>query len=179
MCRHKKFVTLAAPVWVAADHMWHGTVYVGSADPTAISAELPKQLHILLFIQQVLSSYPAGPMHLYLHWLLTFYALWTTRYVMLDTRHVHNSISPWPTINQIADSKHHASCTCHNHWVCHIDSAPYLSSYCHLLTKTVKLHGADKGDSPGKVWYAELLLVSSSKTTVDALLSQGLLRDVE
>ncbi len=47
--------------------------------------------------------------------------------------------------------------------VCHIDSAPYLSSYCHLLTKTARLHGANRGDSPGEVWYAELLLVPSSK----------------
>ena len=75
---------------------------------------------------------------------------------VLDTRHVYNSISSWPTINQVAKSKHYASCTCH--------SVPYLSSYCHLLTKTVRLHGADRGDSRGEVWYAELLLVSSSRS---------------
>ena len=111
-----------APVWVAADRMWHGMVYVGSADPTAITAELPKQLHSLLSIQRVLGSYLAGPTHLYLHRLLT-------RYVMLDTRHVRNSISPWPTINQIANSKHYASCTCHSaHWQCTI-SKFILSSF--------------------------------------------------
>lgn len=57
-------------------------VYVGSADTTAVSAELPKHLHSSFSIQRVLGSYLAGPTHLYLHWLLTFYALWTTSYVM-------------------------------------------------------------------------------------------------
>ena len=61
-------------------------VYVGSAETTAISAELPEHVHSSFLIQRVLGSYLAGPTHLYLHWLPTSYALWTTRYVMLDTR---------------------------------------------------------------------------------------------
>ena len=63
----------------------HGHVYVGSADTTVISAELPKHLQNSFSIQRVLGSYLAGLTHLYLHWLLTFYALCTTSYVMTGT----------------------------------------------------------------------------------------------
>ena len=99
-----------------------------------------------LTLNPVLGSYLAGPMDLYLHWLLTLYALWTTRYVMVDTRQVHNSVWPWPTINQIANSKHYASCTCHS-------VTPYITSYCHLLTKTVRLLTGVRYGMLSFCWY--------------------------
>ncbi|DBA80491.1 TPA: hypothetical protein ACH3X1_007763 [Trebouxia sp. C0004] len=74
-------------------------VYVGSADTTAISAQLPNHPHILLLLQRALGSYLAGP---------------------------HTTL---PSLNQ-----------------------------------ALRLHGADRGDSPAEVWYAELLLIFSFQT---------------
>ncbi|KAL0037002.1 hypothetical protein WJX77_008586 [Trebouxia sp. C0004] len=54
-------------------------VYVGSADTTAISAQLPNHPHILLLLQRALGSYLAGPHTTLPSLVLTCHTLWTER----------------------------------------------------------------------------------------------------